>query len=164
MVIQLSRINQANDLGDDGDNPDFGIPAQFDFYVIEIARNTSPHQNALEEATEEIRDIPDSVSHVRFEDPALSHLCDLYEYDEYPEYSPVLLVTDTVPREYTDGTNIIEIRLGRYSPDQVPQILNDIYRNLNSDEFGRIRWEERTRRLREGLPSISGAASVVALM
>jgi hypothetical protein len=156
---------------DDADDEyDFQVPDRYDFYVVEIAESKTPQRDQLYSVVNmaELGSVPDEVAHVRFRNSALSALCDLYGYSGYPEESPVLLITDTVPREYDDDTDVIVVRLGNYSPDRVSHILNDIYRNLEAEEFARIRWDERVRRLRESLPDPVGgvgtAASIVGLL
>lgn len=160
-----------SDSTDDGDDQyDFQVPDRYDFYIIEIAENKTPQRDELYSVVsiDELGSVPDEVAHIRFRDSALSALCDQYGYTEYPEGSPVLLITDTVPREYDSDTELIEVRLGNYSSDRVSHILTDVYRNLEADDFEQIRWDERVRRLRESLPdpvgSVGTAASIVTLL
>ena len=110
--------------------------------------------------------VPEGVAHTRFKNTALTELSNHYGYSVYPNGSPVLLITNTVPRNLNTGTDIIEIRLGNYPDNQVPHILNGIYRNLRYDDFKTIKWEERVKKLQETLPApmIGTIASVISLL
>lgn len=63
---------------------------------------------------------------------------------------PILIVTDVHPEKWTPKNQLIKLQLGKIrSEDEVKDFLFRFSKYIACEDFGKIRWRERVRRLGE---------------